>query len=335
MSVRWSVAAVLLAAIITIALVFAFVQPSTAVERIADGVSAGGVDVSGLTLAEAATKLRGTQATRVARDSVTVRAADLTWRLEASSASVRLLVPRTARRALLAGRRAAGRPVDVALAVTYSKDAVNDFTKRIDRRLRRKPRDARLKISLTSVDVVRHKSGRDVSQVPLRREIGKALKDPRLPRVLEPELLRPKPEVTTGKLRDKADTVITIEQSTFTLRLLKDGEVASTYKVAVGQAAYPTPSGQYAIGSKQVDPVWSVPNSPWAGELAGTTVAGGTGANPLKARWMGIVNGVGIHGTDASGSIGTRASHGCIRMNVPDVVDLFEQVPVGTPVLIV
>ena len=89
MSVRWSVAAVLLAAIITIALVFAFVQPSTAVERIADGVSAGGVDVSGLTLAEAATKLRGTQATRVARDSVTVRAADLTWRLEASSASVR------------------------------------------------------------------------------------------------------------------------------------------------------------------------------------------------------------------------------------------------------
>ena len=165
MSVRWSVAAVLLAAIITLALVFAFVQPSTAVERIADGVSAGGVDVSGLTLAEATTKLRGTQATRVARDSVTVRAADLTWRLEASSASVRLLVSRTARRALLAGRRAAGRPVDVALAVTYSKDAVNDFTKRIDRRLRRKPRDARLKISLTSVDVVRHKSGRDVSQV--------------------------------------------------------------------------------------------------------------------------------------------------------------------------
>jgi lipoprotein-anchoring transpeptidase ErfK/SrfK len=49
---------------------------------------------------------------------------------------------------------------------------------------------------------------------------------------------------------------------------------------------------------------------------------------------MGIVNGVGIHGTGIPGSIGTWASHGCIRMTVPDVVDLYPRVPVGTPVLI-
>ena len=63
-------------------------------------------------------------------------------------------------------------------------------------------------------------------------------------------------------------------------------------------------------------------------------MAGGSAENPLKARWMGIVNGVGIHGTGAPGSIGTRASHGCIRMTVPDVIDLYPRVPVGTPVLI-
>jgi lipoprotein-anchoring transpeptidase ErfK/SrfK len=63
-------------------------------------------------------------------------------------------------------------------------------------------------------------------------------------------------------------------------------------------------------------------------------VAGGSAENPLKARWMGIVNGVGIHGTGEPSSIGTRASHGCIRMTVPDVVDLYPRVPVGTPVLI-
>ena len=77
-----------------------------------------------------------------------------------------------------------------------------------------------------------------------------------------------------------------------------------------------------------------MPNSPWAGELQGATVEGGSAANPLKARWMGIANGVGIHGTGEDYSIGTRASHGCIRMHVGDVIDLYPRVPVGTPVLL-
>ena len=49
---------------------------------------------------------------------------------------------------------------------------------------------------------------------------------------------------------------------------------------------------------------------------------------------MGIVSGVGIHGTSQEYSIGSRASHGCIRMRVADVIDLYPRVPVGTPVLI-
>ena len=97
------------------------------------------------------------------------------------------------------------------------------------------------------------------------------------------------------------------------------------------QPAYPTPTGLYSIQNKQVDPVWSVPNSDWAGELAGTTVAGGSAENPLKARWMGITDGAGFHGTDDVASLGTAASHGCVRMAVPDVMELYDQVPVGTP----
>jgi lipoprotein-anchoring transpeptidase ErfK/SrfK len=83
-----------------------------------------------------------------------------------------------------------------------------------------------------------------------------------------------------------------------------------------------------------VNPAWSVPNSDWAGDLAGQVIPGGTPQNPLKARWMGIYNGAGIHGTDAAGSIGSAASHGCIRMLIPDVVELYDQVPVGAPVYI-
>lgn len=76
------------------------------------------------------------------------------------------------------------------------------------------------------------------------------------------------------------------------------------------------------------------PNSTWAGELAGTTVSGGSAANPLKARWMGIAGGIGIHGTGQGYAIATRASHGCIRMHVSDVVKLLGRVSIGTPALI-
>jgi lipoprotein-anchoring transpeptidase ErfK/SrfK len=83
-----------------------------------------------------------------------------------------------------------------------------------------------------------------------------------------------------------------------------------------------------------VNPAWHVPNSAWAGDLAGTVIPGGVPENPLKARWMGIFDGAGIHGTDATGSIGSAASHGCIRMLIPDVIELYDQVDVGAPVYI-
>jgi lipoprotein-anchoring transpeptidase ErfK/SrfK len=76
-----------------------------------------------------------------------------------------------------------------------------------------------------------------------------------------------------------------------------------------------------------------VPTSSWAGELAGRVIPPGP-ENPIKARWMGIYDGAGIHGTDARGSIGTNASHGCIRMLIEDVVELYDKVPVGAPVYI-
>ncbi|MBW3652047.1 MAG: L,D-transpeptidase [Actinobacteria bacterium] len=309
-------------------------QPPLPVERIAAGITAAGHDVSGLTVDEAAARLRGVYGERLERGSVTVRAADLTWRLTTRKARVRFDALRSAERALQAGRGAQGSPVDVPLAVGYSRARVERFAGRIDRRLRRKPRDSQLRISLTHVRVTHSRRGRDIDGRRLARKIGQALKDPRIGRLFKPKLSRPKPKVTAGELRRSATTVITIHQATFTLRLLKNFSVVRSYKVAVGQSGYPTPRGRFSIVSKQVNPVWSVPNSPWAGELAGTTVTGGSAANPLKARWMGIVGGVGIHGTDQAASIGTRASHGCIRMHVRDVVELFNRTPVGTPVLI-
>ncbi len=309
-------------------------QPPLPGERIAGGITAAGTDLSGLTVEEAAAKLQSVHGERLERGVITVQAADITWRLRTEVADVRLDAMKSATRAVHAGRSSAGQPVDVPLAVSYAKRAVDRFVARIDKRLSRAARDSRLKISIRRVGVTHSRRGRDIDARALTKQVRAALTDPRLMRVLRPRLISVRPKVTAGKLRRSGSTVITIEQSSFTLRLFKRLKVVRTYKVAVGQADYPTPRGLFAIQSKQVNPVWSVPNSPWAGELAGTTVTGGSAQNPLKARWMGVTGSVGIHGTSQDYSIGTRASHGCIRMRVSDVIALYKRVPLGTPVLI-
>ncbi|HZK48278.1 MAG TPA: L,D-transpeptidase family protein, partial [Thermoleophilia bacterium] len=126
---------------------------------------------------------------------------------------------------------------------------------------------------------------------------------------------------------------IVIDRSERKLYLYDGGQLVLTYPVAVGQPRYPTPTGKFRIVSKVYHPSWTPPPSPWAEGLE--PVPAGPD-NPLGTRWMGLsARHVGIHGTYQSGSIGTAASHGCIRMRIRDVEDLFERVFVGTPVEII
>lgn len=125
---------------------------------------------------------------------------------------------------------------------------------------------------------------------------------------------------------------IVVDLSELTLYLYRDGDLSKTYRVAAGAAQYPTPTGTYAVTSKVINPTWYPPNSEWAKD-AEPIPPGIT--NPLGTRWIGTsAPAVGIHGTPDSGSIGTYASHGCIRMYISDVEELFEKVAVGMPVLI-
>ena len=224
-------------------------------ERIAAGVSVAGLDVSGLTVDEAAARIAETFGERIERGSIAVRAAGLRWTLSTSAAGARLDAARSARRALDAGRAAGGAPVDVRLTVEYSKRAVNRFAGRIDRRLRRRPRDAQLRITIRRVRITHSRRGRDIDGRGLARRIGKRLVDPRLSRDLRVKVRKIKPRVTADELRRGGATVITIEQRTFTLRLFKNLRVVKRYKVAVGLPAYPTPRGLFSIASKQINPV--------------------------------------------------------------------------------
>jgi lipoprotein-anchoring transpeptidase ErfK/SrfK len=142
--------------------------------------------------------------------------------------------------------------------------------------------------------------------------------------------------VTTAELASATPAYIVIERSSFRLRFYDHLKLASTYEIAVGMEGLETPAGLHHIEWKQVDPPWYVPNKAWAGALAGTVVPPGPG-DPLKARFMSFEGGAGIHGIDPSeySSIGHDASHGCVRMRIPDVIALYSKTPVGTPVYIV
>ena len=293
------------------------------------GVTAGGVDLSGLTLADAQARLEATIGPKVGADLI-LGAAGRPWTLKAADAKVTFDALTTAKRAIRAKA-----PGDVGLKLSHSRLAVRAWVAGVAAKVAKAPRNATVRITLTHIYRRRAAHGRALDQKGVAAQVDAALDDGvNAPRTLHTKLVKTSPKVNANDLARVYGTVITVDKAHFKLRLFKRLKFTKAYGVAVGQPAYPTPSGLFHIANKQVDPVWSVPNSPWAGELQGTTVQGGSAANPLKARWMGIINGVGIHGTGEDYSIGSAASHGCIRMHVADVKDLYPRVPVGTPVLI-
>ena len=140
--------------------------------------------------------------------------------------------------------------------------------------------------------------------------------------------------VEPWRTRAKIGPIVVIDRAANTLVLWDGTKRVRQFRVATGQAVYPTPSGTWKVVDKQLDPWWYPPtSSEWAKGLK--PVPPGPG-NPLGTRWMGLdAPAVGIHGTPDAASIGYSASHGCIRMAVPDAEWLFDRVRVGTTVVIV
>jgi hypothetical protein len=301
-------------------------------DRIAPGATVAGVDVGDLTVPEAAAVLRAGLAPRM-REPITVAVAGRRVSLDPRRLGVRLDPGATARRALRAGRRELT-SLNVRPVLSFRRRAVRRFVLGLRERVALAPRDATLTITLRRMRRHRSYGGRKLRERQLLVRIVKLLREPQRPRRVRGTRRRIEADVTWRDLERIHPTVVTIDRAGFRLRLFKRLRYDRSYPIAVGAAGYDTPTGLFSIISKQVDPPWHAPNRPWAGPYAGKTVPGGAPDNPLKARWLGVTGAVGIHGTAEPWSLGTRASHGCIRMHVPDVIDLYGRVPLGTPVLI-
>ncbi|MFL5869719.1 MAG: L,D-transpeptidase family protein [Solirubrobacterales bacterium] len=344
MARKLQIGVVFLVAVLVLGAVAAYAWDSTRKDEIADGITIGGVDVGGMTADEAHDAVQNALV-RPLRGPVVVHFEGVKYRLSEDklqvSADVDGMVDEALDQSQDGGlpsrvwRYATGGTVDAAISpqISYSNQAIDDFIAKVADAVDRDPVEASISPTTTSLNTVPGKDGVSVEQGKLRSRIDRAVQSPRQRAVRLP-VDRVAPEVTQDQLASKYPTYITVDLSSYTATLWVDLKMAKQYTVAVGQPAYPTPTGLFSIESKQVDPVWSVPNSPWAGELAGTTVAGGSAENPLKARWLGITAGAGFHGTSEVSSLGTAASHGCLRMSVPDVIDLYDRVDVGTPVYI-
>jgi lipoprotein-anchoring transpeptidase ErfK/SrfK len=332
-------------AVVVLLTAAAFAYDSTRRDEIAHGVRVGGVDLGGLTAPEARAKLHDALLAGLGKPVVVHRAGRY-FHLSARQAQVGIDVSGLVDAALARSRRGSlvsrvwrditGRRLqaDLAAHVHYSKAAVQRFVAAISSSVSRAPKNAELKFSGDGVTKVAEQRGRRLKSDKLVAQIEAALGRAGARRSFAAHAQPIKPGITEAMLADRNPVVITINRSAFRLRLWEHLKLTRTYKIAVGRVGLETPAGLYHIQDKQTNPAWHVPDSDWAGDLAGKVIPPDDPENPIKARWMGIYNGAGIHGTDAIGSLGTAASHGCIRMAIPDVISLYARVPVGAPVFI-
>jgi len=310
---------------------------------IADGVRIGTLDVGGMDRDEARSLVQRKLARSVGK-RVRVIYDKQRFVLRPEAAKARLDADATVDAALDRSRE--GNPFGrvfggndatgtVTPRVSYERSAVTGFAQRIAKRVDRPARDADIEWHDGKLDRTRARPGVEVQQRQLVAKLTSAMGSPASKRKVEvPVKVTERPDRTFEDLAKRYPTVIAVDRDSTVLRLYKHLKLDKRYKIAVGKAGLETAAGRYEIAEKIVNPDWHVPDSDWAGDLAGKTIPAGDPKNPLEARWLGFHDGQGIHGTADLASLGTAASHGCIRMSVPAVMQLYSEVKVGTPLFL-
>jgi lipoprotein-anchoring transpeptidase ErfK/SrfK len=317
-------------------------------DTIAKGVSVGGVDIGGLKHEAARAKLRR-QILEPLRRPIEVDHGRERWRLTAREARVTANLDATVDDALARSREGnilkrtyrgvTGGNVDARLQpeVTFSDAAIIRLLDRIRRSVNRPAMNATLKFAVSGPQTTPSHEGLALDATQLHAKIKAAIVAPNAGRRFSAQTHHVPPKVSSEDLQRQNETALVVNREAFKLTVYKRLKPVKSYSVAIGAVGRDTPAGLYHIQNKAVDPAWTKPNSDWVPEdERGKVIPGGDPKNPLKARWLGIFNGAGIHGVDPSeyGSIGHAASHGCVRMRIPDVEDLYPRVPVGAPIYI-
>ena len=137
--------------------------------------------------------------------------------------------------------------------------------------------------------------------------------------------------VTASSPTPVIDTKLVVDLSDRKVRLYQQKKLKASYSIAIGQEGWETPAGSFKVFQMYENPAWQHP-------ITGETIKSGDQANPLGKRWIGFsAHGkllIGFHGTTDYSLIGQAVSHGCLRMKNADVMALYQQVKIGTPVVV-
>lgn len=309
------------------------------------GVTVVGHDLSGMTEAQAREAITQAVATPMMRP-VTVTGDKKTWTFDPAG-TVQVDVDSMLNSAYSPRRTATfvtrlthqinGEPLPADIKPVYSVDAttISAWVAQTSQQVNRKPKDATRKIVKYTFKITPSIYGATVNQPASAQLVANTLTaDAALSgsdRTVALPIKVTKPKVIESSF--KTAIIVSIDQCK--IYLYKGAKLVKKYNCAPGRPAYPTPTGDFKVDSKQANSSWFNPHAAWSASMP--DVIGPGPSNPMGVRKIGIdYPGVFMHGVPSGefDSIGTHASHGCMRMLPSDVLDLYGRVNLGDPVFI-
>lgn len=317
----------------------AYRYDASAADRIMPGVRVAGVDVSDMTRSQAVREVTAV-AQQTLQSTLTITAGGHHWSVTPSALGMTADVEGAVDDAFAVAdsvpflsrvyHRVADKPVDATIELSFQDDEaqVEAFVTQARDEVAVPAVDARFALVEDQLVMRRPQTGQELKTAlavsRIRNALASRTTEVEIPlRVLEPEVTIP----ALGK-------TIVVDLSENTLQLFDGFKVKAEYRVATAAPGYETPIGTWKIVDKRENPTWYNPAlDSWGADLP--RVIGPGPGNPLGTRALYLnAPGIRIHGTYNSGSIGTYASHGCIRMLISESEELFPQVPMGTRVIV-
>ncbi|MGZ4109734.1 MAG: L,D-transpeptidase family protein [Actinomycetota bacterium] len=312
---------------------------SAAAVRILPGVRIAGVDVGGMTHDEAVRAVDRRADLTLERD-LTVRTAGYSWHVTPAALGTRADVEGAVDRAFALAdqmsllsrvyHRVADKPVtmSVDLAYRYDRAKVSAFVYQAYDEVTTPAVNAGIKLVDDEL-VMRH--AHEGQELLVQAAVGRVRRALARDEAAVRVPVRPvAPKVTD----DALGKTIVVDISENRLYLYSGFHIEKQYAVATAAQGFVTPVGSWSIVNKVENPSWTNPDPTGWGAGMPAYIPPGPG-NPLGTRALYLnAPGIRIHGTEDVSSIGTYASHGCIRMLMSDVEELYPLVPVGTPVLV-
>ena len=306
--------------------------------RILPGSTIAGVDVGGMT---------GDQAVLAVKEAISpqlTRSIDVTWKERTWSVTPKELGARSNARGAVNAALAASREKSFLdkvrmrllgddlgfqrdIAITYPRQGAQGFVEGIAAGFDKEAVDSAIDYSTGWVEFTEARAGRKVKIKPTRSALLGALQSG--DDSLDLEVKSIEPAITDGDY----DQVLLVRIGENKLYLYEDGEIVRQWDVATGEPAYPTPTGLYEVTLKRYMPTWVNPSPDTWGKDLPLEIPPGPG-NPLGLRAINWdAPAIRFHGTQAIYSLGYNASHGCVRMANEDVIELYDMIEVGTPIV--